>query len=151
MIRTTRTGRTPARPGRRRTNLGNWRAEKSWPTANRSANLCLGKGSYVDSEAGSQPTPPEQDAGRDAASFIVWSGTLETATRVTGAPRVTMTAKGEGNVMVKLYDVGADGNAVAFDERVSRLDRDRPDIGLKSTDWTLRPATFSVPQARARR
>ncbi|MEU8867825.1 CocE/NonD family hydrolase [Streptomyces umbrinus] len=119
-------------------NLGNWRAEKSWPTANRSANLRLGNGSYVDSGAGSQPTPPEQEAGRDAASFIVWSGPLETATRVTGTPRVTMTAKGEGNVMVKLYDVGADGNAVAFDERVSRLDRDRPDIGLKSTDWTLR-------------
>ncbi|MCG0289005.1 CocE/NonD family hydrolase [Streptomyces sp. PSAA01] len=119
-------------------NRGNWRAEKSWPAANRSANLRLGNGSYVDSGAGSQPTPPEEGAGRDAGSFFVWSGPLETATRVTGTPRVTMTAKGEGNVMVKLYDVGADGNAVAFDERVSRLDRDRLDIDLKSTDWTLR-------------
>ncbi|SBV05805.1 hypothetical protein YW5DRAFT_03117 [Streptomyces sp. Ncost-T6T-1] len=119
-------------------NLGNWRAEKSWPTENRSVNLRLGNGSYMDSGAGSQPTFPEQEAGPDAASFIVWSGPLETATRVTGTPRVTMVAKGEGNVMVKLYDVGADGNAVAFDERVSRLDRDLLDIDLKSTDWTLR-------------
>ncbi|NGO46933.1 CocE/NonD family hydrolase [Streptomyces ureilyticus] len=118
--------------------LGYWRAEKSWPTANRSANLRLGNGSYVDSGAGSQPTSPEEEAGRDAGSFFVWSEPLETATRVTGTPRVTMTAKGEGNVMVKLYDVDEDGNAVAFDERVSRLDRDRLDIGLKSTDWTLR-------------
>ena len=41
-------------------------------------------------------------------------------------------------MLVTLYDVDEDGNAVAFDERVSRLDRDRLDIGLKSTDWTLR-------------
>lgn len=118
----------------------------AWPTPIRprvppkvtSIDHRAAKGSYVDSGAGSQPTPPEQEAGRDAASFIVWSGPLETATRVTGTPRITMTAKGEGNVMVKLYDVDEDGNAVAFDERVSRLDRDRPDIGLKPTDWTLR-------------
>ncbi|NJQ00437.1 CocE/NonD family hydrolase [Streptomyces zingiberis] len=119
-------------------NLGTWRAETSWPTPNRSANLRLGNGSYVDSGAGSQPPPPEEESGRGAGSFFVWSQPLETATRVTGTPRITMTAKGEGNVMVKLYDVGADGNAVAFDERVSRLDRDRLDIDLKSTDWTLR-------------
>nr|WSZ98214.1 CocE/NonD family hydrolase [Streptomyces sp. NBC_00857]WSZ98952.1 CocE/NonD family hydrolase [Streptomyces sp. NBC_00857] len=119
-------------------NRGNWRAEKSWPTANRSANLRLGNGSYVDSGAGSQPATAEEQAGRGAGSFLVWSGPLETATRVSGTPRVTMTAEGEGNVMVKLYDVDEDGNAVAFDERVSRLDRDRLDIGLKSTDWTLR-------------
>ncbi|WP_329473204.1 CocE/NonD family hydrolase [Streptomyces sp. NBC_01723] len=95
-------------------NLGNWRAEKSWPTANRSANLRLANGSYVDSGAGSQPTSPGGESGRDAGSFLVWSGPLEAATRVTGAPRITMTAKGEGNVMVKLYDVDEDGNAVAF-------------------------------------
>ncbi|MFD0021826.1 CocE/NonD family hydrolase [Streptomyces sp. NPDC058382] len=119
-------------------NLGDWRAEKFWPTANRSANLRLGNGSYLDSGAGSQPTPPEEETGRDAAgSFFVWSRPLGTATRVTGTPRITMTAKGEGNVMVKLYDVDPDGNAVAFDERVSRLDQDQLDIGLKSTDWTL--------------
>ncbi|MGP3749830.1 CocE/NonD family hydrolase [Streptomyces sp. IBSNAI001] len=119
-------------------NLGDWRAEKSWPTANLSANLHLGNGSYVDSGAGSQPAPPEGEVGRAAGSFFVWSGPLETATRVTGTPRVSMTARGEGNVMVKLYDVDADGNAVAFDERVSRLDQDQLDIELKSTDWTLR-------------
>ncbi|MEU4051967.1 CocE/NonD family hydrolase [Streptomyces olivaceus] len=119
-------------------NLGNWRAEKTWPAENRSANLRLGNGSYVDSGAGSQPAPPQEGTGPDAGSFFVWSEPLAADTRVTGTPRVTMTAKGEGNVMVKLYDVGADGNAVAFDERVSRLDRDRLDIDLKSTDWTLR-------------
>ncbi|MFE0417317.1 CocE/NonD family hydrolase [Streptomyces tendae] len=119
-------------------NLGNWRAEKSWPTANRSANLRLGNGSYLDSGAGSQPTPPEEETGRNAGSFFIWSEPLKAATRVTGTPRITLTARGEGNVMVKLHDVGPDGNAVAFDERVSRLDQDHLNISLKSTDWTLR-------------
>ncbi|OSC47809.1 hypothetical protein B5181_42035, partial [Streptomyces sp. 4F] len=70
--------------------------------------------------------------GRNAGSFFIWSEPLKAATRVTGTPRITLTARGEGNVMVKLHDVGPDGNAVAFDERVSRLDQDHLNISLKS-------------------
>ena len=57
--------------------------------------------------------------------------------RVTGTPQVSLTAKGEGNVMLKLYDVAPDGTAVMFDEQVSLLDSGRLTVDLKATDWTL--------------
>ena len=57
--------------------------------------------------------------------------------RVTGTPQVSLTAKGEGNVMVKLYDVAPDGTAAMFDEQVSLLDSGRLTVDLKATDWTL--------------
>ena len=78
-----------------------------------------------------------QRAGALGSTYFAWSKPLERATRITGTPRVTMTARGEGNVMVKLYDVAPDGTAVMFDEQVSRLDTDRIALDLKSTDWTL--------------
>ncbi|GAB2813956.1 CocE/NonD family hydrolase [Streptomyces daliensis] len=118
-------------------NTGKWRAEKSWPAADRTAALRLGDGSYVDKGAGSDATGPGEGAD-STASFFVWSKPLERATRVTGTPKVSMTAEGEGNVMVKLYDVDANGKAVMFDEQVSRLDRDRLDLDLKPADWTLK-------------
>lgn len=114
-------------------NTGKWRAEKSWPAKDRSASLRLGDGSYVDNGAGS-----DQGADSGESSFFVWSKPVEKATRVTGTPNVSMTAEGEGNVMIKLYDVAPDGEAVVFDEQVSRLDRDKLDLDLKSTDWTLK-------------
>lgn len=77
-------------------------------------------------------------SGSGKSSFFVWSEPLEKATRNTGTPRVSMTAEGEGNVMVKLYDVAPDGKAVMFDEQVSRTDRDKLDLDLKSTDWALK-------------
>ncbi|WP_434091302.1 CocE/NonD family hydrolase [Streptomyces flaveus] len=77
-------------------------------------------------------------AGGISSSYFVRSEPLQQTTRITGTPRVSMTAKGEGNVMVKLYDVAKDGTAVMFDEQVSRLDSDRLAFDLKSTDWTLK-------------
>lgn len=78
-----------------------------------------------------------QKEGATTSGFFVWSAPTRQAVRVTGPPRISMTAKGEGNVMVKLYDVAKDGTAVMFDEQVSRLDRDRLNFELKPTDWTL--------------
>ncbi|MGW7521827.1 CocE/NonD family hydrolase [Streptomyces sp. NPDC054796] len=118
-------------------NTGKWRAEKSWPATDRTADLRLGNGSYVDKGAGSDTKGPGEGAD-STASFFVWSKPLEKATRVSGTPKVSMTAEGEGNVMVKLYDVAEDGTAVMFDEQVSRLDRDHLDLDLKTTDWTLK-------------
>ncbi|WP_033319451.1 CocE/NonD family hydrolase [Streptomyces yerevanensis] len=79
-----------------------------------------------------------QKAGEVTSSFFKWSEPVDQATRITGTPRVSMTVEGEGNVMVKLYDVAKNGTAVMFDEQVSRLDSDRPALDLKSTDWTLK-------------
>ncbi|WP_438272844.1 CocE/NonD family hydrolase [Streptomyces sclerotialus] len=78
-----------------------------------------------------------QKAGEVTSSFFVWSRPLEHAVRVTGTPEVSLTARGEGNVMLKLYDVAPDGTAVMFDEQVSLLDSGRLSVDLKATDWTL--------------
>ncbi|MGC9380740.1 CocE/NonD family hydrolase [Streptomyces sp. MH13] len=78
-----------------------------------------------------------RQAGEVTSSFFVWSKPLKQAVRVTGTPQVTLTAKGEGNVMLKLYDVAPDGTAVMFDEQVSLVDSGRLSVDLKATDWTL--------------
>lgn len=57
--------------------------------------------------------------------------------RITGTPRISLTAKGQGNVMLKLYDVSPDGSAVMFDEQVSLLNSGRLTVDLKATDWKL--------------
>ncbi|WP_405550242.1 CocE/NonD family hydrolase [Streptomyces globisporus] len=119
-------------------NSGKWRAETSWPAADRTVDLALGSGSYVDTGAGSEQIGAGPEAAQKDGRYFVWSRPLEKATRVSGTPKVTMTARGEGNVMVKLYDVDSKGKAVMFDERVSRLDRDRLALDLKSADWTLK-------------
>ncbi|MFD8202573.1 CocE/NonD family hydrolase [Streptomyces sp. NPDC003470] len=78
-----------------------------------------------------------QQAGAVTSSFFVWSKPLKKDVRVTGTPQVSLTAKGEGNVMLKLYDVAPDGTAVMFDEQVSLVDSGRLTVDLKATDWTL--------------
>ncbi|WP_077799922.1 CocE/NonD family hydrolase [Streptomyces sp. JHA26] len=78
-----------------------------------------------------------QQAGAVTSSFFVWSKPLKKSVRVTGTPQVSLTAKGEGNVMLKLYDVAPDGTAVMFDEQVSLVDSGRLTVDLKATDWTL--------------
>lgn len=67
----------------------------------------------------------------------MWSKALKKAVRVTGTPRISLTAEGEGNVMLKLYDVAPDGKAVMFDEQVSLLRTGKLSVDLKATDWTL--------------
>ncbi|MET8936419.1 CocE/NonD family hydrolase [Streptomyces rubiginosohelvolus] len=122
---------------------GAWRAQKTWPEADRSVTVPLGDGVYVDSgkappASGKSGEASLKKPGRTpGASYVVRSRPLDRPTRITGTPRISMTAEGEGNVMVKLYDVGEDGKAVMFDEQVSRLDADRLALDFKSADWTL--------------
>lgn len=78
-----------------------------------------------------------QRAGDLTSSFFVWSKPVRDDVRVTGTPRISLTAKGAGNVMLKLYDVAPDGTAVMFDEQVSLLESGRLSVDLKSADWTL--------------
>jgi putative CocE/NonD family hydrolase len=78
-----------------------------------------------------------QKAGAITSSFFVWSKPVKQAVRVTGTPRISLTAKGTGNVMLKLYDVAPDGTAAMFDEQVSLLNSGKLTVDLKATDWTL--------------
>ncbi|MEU6807523.1 CocE/NonD family hydrolase [Streptomyces sp. NPDC046831] len=79
----------------------------------------------------------QQSAGEVTSSYFVWSKPVRQSVRVTGTPRISLTARGAGNVMVKLYDVAPDGTAVMFDEQVSLLRSGRLSVDLKATDWTL--------------
>ncbi len=106
---------------------GTWRAQDTWPVVERSTDLRLGGGSYVDHGGEAEASP----------SFFQWSAPLGEATRITGTPGISLKTKGSGNVMVRLYDVAPDGNAVMFDEQVSLVDSRTTAFDLKSTDWTL--------------
>ncbi|MGL5862305.1 MAG: CocE/NonD family hydrolase, partial [Phycicoccus sp.] len=107
---------------------GQWRGQDTWPLVERTARIGLGRGTYVDD-------------GRAAASgrnsYLVRSRPVEQPTRITGTPRVDLTATGRGNVMVRLHDVAPDGSAVMFDDQVSVLRGGTTQVDLRSTDWTL--------------
>ncbi|MFJ2568053.1 MULTISPECIES: CocE/NonD family hydrolase [unclassified Streptomyces] len=79
----------------------------------------------------------QQKNGKVTSSFFVWSQPVGQSVRLTGTPQLSLTAKGEGNVMLKLYDVAPNGKAVMFDEQVSLLRSGRMSVDLKATDWTL--------------
>ncbi|MGC4941117.1 CocE/NonD family hydrolase [Kribbella sp. DT2] len=108
---------------------GTWRAQNEWPVIERSAVIRLRGGSYVD----------HGGEGKHAKSpgIFNWSQPLTQKTRITATPRIALNAKGNGNLMIKLYDVAPDGKAVMFDEQVSLVKPGRVAFDLKSTDWTL--------------
>jgi len=147
---------------------GDWRAQATWPMAATSYTAGLTSGSYVDSGAASGADAPaavtadrdgwdmeraprlepltvaEKQAARKgdaaASSFWTWSTPARDEVRVTGTPRITLTASTSGNVMVRLWDVAADGTATMFDENVALLEGRGPiSFDLKSTDWTFEP------------
>lgn len=106
---------------------GAWRSQDTWPVADRAATLSLGGGSYTDN-------------GKPAAAgggYLTRSEPLGRATRLTGTPRVALTAEGSGTVMVRLHDVAPDGTAVLVDQQVSALRPGTTPVELRSTDWTL--------------
>ncbi|MBM2620670.1 CocE/NonD family hydrolase [Actinoplanes sp. LDG1-06] len=76
-------------------------------------------------------------AGRTTSAIYKFSQPVGQATRLVGTPRVSIAARGPGNVMVKLYDVGPGGQAVIINENASVLTGGRTAFALKSTDWTL--------------
>jgi putative CocE/NonD family hydrolase len=147
-------------------NLGDWRAQPTWPVATTSYHARLGPGQYVDDGGEQAAAAPAAVAGEDdkwdmeraprigtlsraekkaaksgaaeESSFWTWSQPAERAIRITGTPRVTLRASATGNVMVRLWDVAPDGTATMFDENVALLERKgRISFALKSTDWTL--------------
>jgi putative CocE/NonD family hydrolase len=74
----------------------------------------------------------------DMHSYFSWSTPTTSRVRITATPRITLNASAPGNVMVRLWDVAADGTAVMFDENVALIERaGRVAFDLKSTDWTF--------------
>lgn len=115
---------------------GAWRAQDAWPVADRTADLVLGGGTYVDDGADAAP-------GRPAGSFLARSAPLSAANRITGTPRISVDTTGHGNVTVRLYDRAPDGTAVQFDQQSAALRGGTTDLELRSTDWVL-PAGHSL-------
>jgi uncharacterized protein len=145
--------------------LGHWRAQPTWPWMTTSYRVRLSSGRYADdggaapnaaprmtapqakgwdiedaslvgssSQAGSSPR--RADAPGD--SFWTWSTPTAERVRVTGTPQVTLRAIGQGNVMVRLWDVAPDGTATMFDENVALLkSHGSTSFALKATDWTF--------------
>lgn len=109
---------------------GTWRAQDTWPVADRTTDLALGGGTYMDDGADAAP-------GRPANSFVTRSAPLPAATRVTGTPRISVDATGHGNVNVRLYDLAPDGTATRFDQQTAALRDGTTDMELRATDWVL--------------
>jgi putative CocE/NonD family hydrolase len=144
--------------------LGQWRAQEAWPETNRSTTVPLQPGSYVDdggrADVGTQTAPdvgtwdmehapklppgqserghgPKPRTTDDGNAFYTWSKPVNADLRITGTPRVSLATSGEGNVLVRLWDVAPDGTAVMFDEQMSLVRGETVEFDLKSTDWTL--------------
>jgi predicted acyl esterase len=132
-------------------NSGAWRAQPDWPLSASSTTAALSDGRYVDDGIAStvaagqwdmenftDPAPPAGLRLASTPSYFSWSKPVTSRVRITATPRVSLRASAPGNVMVRLWDVGADGQAVMFDENVALIERDGPvAFDLKSTDWTL--------------
>ncbi|SDI14994.1 CocE/NonD family hydrolase [Nonomuraea jiangxiensis] len=142
-------------------NLGNWRAQPTWPVTTTSYDARLSTGQYVDNGGGTaaaraddgrwdmenapriEPlSSTEANAARrgdtTGTSFWTWSTPAAQPLRLTGTPRIRLDAGANGNVMVRLWDVSPDGTATMFDENVALLEgRGRVSFDLKSTDWTI--------------
>jgi len=137
-----------------------WRAQSSWPEPSSDTTANLPDGQYVDDglpstlaapgdqqwdmEHYTDPAPPAAPvpaptlAAGDTHSYFSWSTPTTSRLRITATPRITLNAGAPGNVMVRLWDVAADGTAVMFDENVALIERaGRVGFDLKSTDWTL--------------
>ncbi|WP_424534191.1 CocE/NonD family hydrolase [Sphaerisporangium viridialbum] len=138
---------------------GVWRAQDSWPVAKGKTVVRLEPGSYVDNGRAKGLVPnggvwdmetaprimgpqeqsyePEPGTTEDGKGYYSWSKPVNSGVRVTGTPRVSFTAKGTGNVLVRLWDVAPDGKAVMFDEQMSLVKAGTVEFDLKSADWTL--------------
>lgn len=71
------------------------------------------------------------------STYYTWSRPTSQNVRLTGAQSVSFTASGEGNVLVRLWDVAPDGTAVMFDEQMSLVSSGEVAFDLKDTDWVL--------------
>jgi putative CocE/NonD family hydrolase len=144
-------------------NTGAWRAQDTWPEADRRTVARLGNGAYVD-DGGASSSTTRSSAGAQVdgwdmehapelpgllgrnrslaehagSSYLTASRPVTSDVRITGTPSVAFRASAPGEVMVRLWDVAPDGTATMFDENVALIERrGRVSFDLKSTDWTL--------------
>nr|WP_269329111.1 CocE/NonD family hydrolase [Kineosporia babensis] len=108
---------------------GTWRSQDNWPVADQTVHLPIGGGTYTD----------KGEAITSGTVFTRHAQPQAKAVRITGTPRITLTAAGKGNVMTKLYDVAPNGEAVMFNLQVSQISSGETMLEFKSNDWTLNP------------
>ncbi len=116
---------------------GRWRGDGAWPPADaRGAALALRDGTYFEhpDDDGTQPT----DQGD-----VLWSvgQPLPYAVHLSGAPRVSLDARGTGpaQVVVKVYDVAPDGRAWLVSRGVHANVAGRVAFDLYPNDWRFAP------------
>jgi uncharacterized protein len=147
--------------------LANWRAQPTWPVTDTSYSVWLSPGQYVDDGGAAQnaalPMTVQQPKGWDIEhasqlgtlphvrtspqlavasgnSYWTWSTPASEHVRITGTPGIRLETTGQGNVMVRLWDVAPDGTATMFNEMVALLnDSGSTSFDLKATDWTFEP------------
>jgi putative CocE/NonD family hydrolase len=92
----------------------------------------------ADMQALAAPPGAAARAAGDTHSYFTWSRPTTSRVRITATPKVGFWSSAPGNVQVRLWDYGPDGNGVMFDENVSKIDAPgRVSFDLKSTDWTF--------------
>ncbi|WP_163510589.1 CocE/NonD family hydrolase [Fodinicola acaciae] len=94
--------------------------------------------------------PPEPNAVWPTLNTqFTWLAPVKSDVRVTGTPAVTLNVTGvvdkngksspdnTGNVHIELWDVGPDGIAVLFDQRMALVRKGSYSIPLRSAEWNL--------------
>lgn len=136
--------------------LGAWRAQPSWPVSSRTARVPILPGAYQDGVQGgaqltgppagakwdmenfpARPGPMRRTTGTDT-SYFTWTQPLAGDLRLTGTPQVSLNMRGQGNVMVQLWDVAPDGTGVMFAEQVSLVSSGKVEFDVEDVEWTLR-------------
>jgi hypothetical protein len=114
-------------------NDGSWRRDDAWPPRDsKPATFALRSGSFADVVTNDGGTG--HDAGAVHWSF---SQRLPYAVHMSGVPRVTLTAKGAApaQVVVKVYDVEAEGPARMVTRGVHALVDGKVSFDLYPQDW----------------
>lgn len=115
-------------------------------------------------------TPPEPNALWPTLNTqFTWLAPVKSDTRITGTPSVTLNVTGvvdkngksdpenTGNVHIELWDVGPDGIAVLFDQRMALVHQGSYSIPLRSAEWNLKKGhriaiglgtQFTFPESR---
>ena len=116
---------------------GRWRADDAWPPRDAwPASSALRPGEFLDIPANDGSQGHEEGA-------VLWSFSqrLPYAVHLSGAPRVTLTARGAApaQVVVKVYDVGPEGEAVMVTRGVHARVSGEVSFDLYPQDWRFQP------------
>ncbi|HWL38130.1 MAG TPA: CocE/NonD family hydrolase [Frankiaceae bacterium] len=116
---------------------GRWRTDSAWPPRDaRAVTSRLRSGTFTDI-----PANDGSQGHEDGAVLWSFSQRLPYAVHLSGAPRVTVTVRGTApaQVVVKVYDVGPEGEAVPVTRGVHALVDGKASFELYPQDWRFAP------------